>query len=130
MLPEVSVTVKQEVLLLVAAQILHCHVCLTTKLHSLVRETPYSNMIVYTILALGLPSLFYYLYSWLKKNRSMFLEMPALKRSFMFGNILQMEKYVKNDRHPGVCIMDPVMICSDIFGPFYKRHYYGTASSD
>lgn len=63
-------------------------------------------MIFYTILALGLPSLLYYIYRYLKKTRSLFLNIPSLKRTFLFGNILQMEKYVRNDRHPGVyCVL-------------------------
>jgi len=59
-------------------------------------------MILYTILALGLPSLLYYIYAYLEETRSLFLNLPSLKRSFLFGNILEMEKYTKNDRHPGV----------------------------
>jgi hypothetical protein len=59
-------------------------------------------MIVYTILALGLPSLLYYVYAYLKRNRSLFLNLPSVKCTFLFGNILEMEKYIKSDRHPGV----------------------------
>jgi hypothetical protein len=86
-------------------------------------------MIFYTILALGLPSLFFYVYLWLKRNRSLFLELPALKRSFVFGNMLEMEKYVKNDRHPGVyCeFYDSLIYC---FCYANEHRYLGIASSD
>jgi hypothetical protein len=72
-------------------------------------------MIFYTILALGLPSLLYYIYAYLKETRSLFLNLPSLKRTFLFGNILEMGKYVKNDRHPGTyCVLSHS--CSFIYG--------------
>jgi hypothetical protein len=86
-------------------------------------------MIFYTILALGLPSLCFYIYSWLKKNRSLFLELPTLKRSFIFGNMLEMGKYVKNDRHPGVyCEFYQFPICCFFYAN--EHRYLGIASSD
>jgi hypothetical protein len=64
-----------------------------------------------------------------KRNRSLFLELPALERSFVFGNMIEMEKYVKNDRHPGV-------YCEFYHSPIYcifyaKEHrYLAIASND
>lgn len=71
---------------------------------------------ILTVLALALPSLGYAIYSYLKSLRSIFINMPSLERSFLFGNILEMAKYVKPNQHIGMfggVYMDLSIIPSD-----------------
>jgi hypothetical protein len=85
-------------------------------------------MIYSTIVALALPSLLYYIYSYLKKARSVFFKLPSLKRRFLFGNILEMEKYIKNDRHPGMyCALSHSWFFHFVW--YIKRCHFGKANS-
>ncbi len=59
-------------------------------------------MIFITLLTLGLPTLIYYIYGCLRRFRGAYATVPALKRSFVFGNILEMGKYMKPGKHPGM----------------------------
>jgi hypothetical protein len=54
-----------------------------------------------TILALGLPSLLCGIYAYFRSLRHAFASMPSLKRQFFMGNMLEMDKYVKPNQHPG-----------------------------
>ena len=69
--------------------------------HSQWFNVNYIIMIVYFLLV-GLPLSIIWLLRYLERSRALHDDLPSLPRSFLFGNIPQLGRYLKSDRHPGI----------------------------
>jgi len=75
------------------------------------------------LVLLALPIASLWCYSKLKGYRRIYSNLPSPKRSFFFGSLVELDKYMSPDRHGGTCFMNSIYLPSNMFKIMDWRRY-------